>query len=43
MCGCASLCFPQSQKTACLPFLFPLNHPSQTLNRGAFFCPGVRR
>ncbi|EBX2908715.1 pyr operon leader peptide, partial [Salmonella enterica subsp. enterica serovar Enteritidis] len=26
-----------------LPFFFPLITRSQPLNRGAFFCPGVRR
>ncbi|HAL8815877.1 MAG: pyr operon leader peptide, partial [Escherichia coli] len=26
-----------------LPFFFPLITHSQPLNRGAFFCPGVRR
>ncbi|EAB9001930.1 pyr operon leader peptide, partial [Salmonella enterica subsp. enterica] len=25
------------------PFFFPLITHSQPLNRGAFFCPGVRR
>ncbi|EPU4772992.1 pyr operon leader peptide [Escherichia coli] len=34
---------PRLKKDAGLPFLFPLITHSQPLNRGAFFCPGVRR
>ncbi|WP_113650727.1 pyr operon leader peptide [Escherichia albertii] len=34
---------PRLKKDAGLPFFFPLITRSQPLNRGAFFCSGVRR
>lgn len=34
---------PRLKKDVGLPFFFPLIIYSQFLNRGAFFCPGVRR
>ncbi|WP_423812148.1 pyr operon leader peptide, partial [Pseudomonas aeruginosa] len=46
--GCMVQCvrhfvLPRLKKDAGLPFFFPLITHSQPLNRGAFFCPGVRR
>ncbi|EAY7410547.1 pyr operon leader peptide [Salmonella enterica] len=34
---------PRLKKDAGLPFFFLLKTNTKPLNRGAFFCPGVRR
>nr|WP_241559410.1 MULTISPECIES: pyrBI operon leader peptide [Enterobacteriaceae] len=40
---CSTFCLTASEKRRWPAVFFPLITHSQPLNRGAFFCPGVRR